>query len=1552
MRVLISDFANPSSGDVAMMIAAANRLATMGAQVTLFERWESKPFFQRFGVDHMRHVFVRIDDPFDGISTASGLVNAFRERLPMQFNDMREHIADHDMLFIGPGGRFVDGYQNARELLPAALAQSLGKPVIVLHQSVGPVDNPNHRALIREIFSQCRLALIRDDQSLEFVRELGVPADRAIRTRDIVLGETYPAPNSPIYDLGINIRYGWNGHLSLDALAQFITEYHAQRPRARILVYSTAFYLTDEVVARLATLPCDCQRDIIPYPDYLHVIGQCTTNVSDSYHGVLFSMMAERPVVCCQTDLRTWKLEGISAPGQPALRVVPGLVNAEGVHQVLDAILSIERDPLPVLDQQRQIVEYGRTMSRQGWNLVEQALREQPRPSPAVEIASGGIRVIALLAVYNEERYIAQCLEHLTRQGIELYLIDNESTDRTVSIAKQYEGEGLIGIETFPRGGVYQWKALLRRMEELALALEADWFLRIDADEIHLPPRSGITLAQAFAEVEAQGYNAVNFLEFTFLPTQESPDHDHPDFQKTMRWYFSTVPFEGHLVRAWKRQPVRVDLTSTAGHQVQFPNARIYPHRFPMRHYQFLSVPHAISKYVRKAFDVQELAGGMHSWRAQITPDLIRLPSEKEMRLYMSDDRLDASNPQPYEYYAKIVEEANGILQRRQNAPIIVGGCHRSGTSLVQRILSANSRIFRGPEVEFFADFYSIFLNDPIDFARFMASARSVQDEGELLDLLEQTFIPIHERAAQHANKPRWADKNPDNSLFWRAWQRLLGDDWVFVHVVRNPLDTIASIKDAKFNHAIPDDLSGQITLYQRNLRSALEFASKHPNRYYQVIYEELVNQPEAALRRLMYWLGESFEPAQLEFNQTNHQTSFEDPQIRTTIRIRRESVGRWKTLLTQSEAEQIAEATSALWKKIDPAGEFFVVPSGFPPKSPESEHSIDLLKKIPNIAALDLGCGALKSPGFIGLDRFALSGVDIIADLNGGLPFPDNSFALVFASHALEHVNDLTATMREIYRVCRHGAQVCIVAPYSAQAINAANPYHIQAFNEHTPRFWTTSDQTLIDPREYWHPHADRWALGASDNSDPGMDLRCLRMEFFYFPEYRYLPPEEQRAARKKYLDVCDVIVYHLIVVKEPISEAEMKELAQRIEYYDPPYVKIRRLEEQLVQAEAQARTALAAREAELAQAQAALTAREAELAQTQATLTAREAELAQTQSALTAREAELAQTQTALTAREAELAQTQTALSAREAELAQTQTALSAREAELAQTQSALTARETELAQTQSALTAREAELARMQSALTAREAELAQTQAALTAREAELVTTRQSLAHRDGQLQQSRAAAFAHEQKLEQAQHVIQAHESELARAVVKGKTAARELGAFRERRIARIIERLRNRVNVWNAVGEPFQQLKDDTLLFGPDLTGYLLQPSENLQHVPFLYYPLELGRANLAGVLLAPILDFPSATGTLGVEIVSPENAIVAQAVIPLSQVNDVAPARVTFPAIRDSDRGRFWLRVFVREADVPVRVFEWRKYRLCGIKMRTQAFCGFVFLPS
>lgn len=263
------------------------------------------------------------------------------------------------------------------------------------------------------------------------------------------------------------------------------------------------------------------------------------------------------------------------------------------------------------------------------------------------------MRIVALLASYNEERFIAGSLEHFINHGIEVYLLDNESTDRTVAIAQQFRGRGLIGLESIAHDGVFRWREILRRKEKLAATLEADWFLHADPDEELCPPRSDINLAQAIAEADVAGSNAINFLEFTFLPSREAPDHDHPEFRKTMRHYYPFLPAFPHRLIAWKRQPAPVDLASDGGHRVQFPGLRLHPISFPMRHFIFLSLSHAREKYRGISYDAEEVRAGWHEWRVDFQPNLLTLPPQQEMRQYFPATGLDPSAPRTRHYWAK-----------------------------------------------------------------------------------------------------------------------------------------------------------------------------------------------------------------------------------------------------------------------------------------------------------------------------------------------------------------------------------------------------------------------------------------------------------------------------------------------------------------------------------------------------------------------------------------------------------------------------------------------------------------------------------------------------------------------------------------------------------------------------------------------------------------------------------------------------------------------------------------------------------------------------------
>jgi hypothetical protein len=255
----------------------------------------------------------------------------------------------------------------------------------------------------------------------------------------------------------------------------------------------------------------------------------------------------------------------------------------------------------------------------------------------------------------------------------------------------------------------------------------------------------------------------------------------------------------------------------------------------------------------------------------------------------------------------------------RSSWPIIVGGCHRSGTSLLRRMLDSHPRIHCGPEVTFFRDLYGAYRDDPLCHLRFTTTARTLLPEEELLELLGGVFLEAHERAARRAGKARWADKSPDNVLYTAGWEHLLGEQWLLVHVVRNPLDTIASMTETRFPLTLPADLEGRIDFYRRYTEAGLDFGVLHPDRYLLVVYEALVAAPEPVLASVMSWLGERLDACQLSFNAVPHGEGLEDPKIAATTVVHGESVGRWRAMLTAEDAAAVWARTRDLWRRLDP---------------------------------------------------------------------------------------------------------------------------------------------------------------------------------------------------------------------------------------------------------------------------------------------------------------------------------------------------------------------------------------------------------------------------------------------------------------------------------------------------------------------------------------------------------------------------------------------------------------------------------------------------------
>jgi len=226
------------------------------------------------------------------------------------------------------------------------------------------------------------------------------------------------------------------------------------------------------------------------------------------------------------------------------------------------------------------------------------------------------IRACALLATFNEADIILEAVQKLIAGGLDVFVLDNGSTDGTREILAPWVGRGIIDIRTqvFYEDGreIYNWSAILQTKEALSRELGYDWYLHVDADEIRYSPWPHLSLLEGIDKVDFSGFNLINFKLFNFRLTQDLAASG--DFERDMPLYSAGESFNQHQIKAWKAHAA-ADLCSYGGHVIQRPDARLYPVRFIHKHYPVRSLSHGRRKILneRKArFSQAERQRGWH----------------------------------------------------------------------------------------------------------------------------------------------------------------------------------------------------------------------------------------------------------------------------------------------------------------------------------------------------------------------------------------------------------------------------------------------------------------------------------------------------------------------------------------------------------------------------------------------------------------------------------------------------------------------------------------------------------------------------------------------------------------------------------------------------------------------------------------------------------------------------------------------------------------------------------------------------------------------------
>lgn len=222
--------------------------------------------------------------------------------------------------------------------------------------------------------------------------------------------------------------------------------------------------------------------------------------------------------------------------------------------------------------------------------------------------------------------------------------------------------------------------------------------------------------------------------------------------------------------------------------------------------------------------------------------------------------------------------------------PIFIIGMHRSGTTLLERILAGHSQVTDGGETYGFTAQLDIAVDHKTSGALDSVTAGRLADAD--FDAIGRAFI--EDLGARAAGRPFVTEKLPPNLVNAGFIAKALPNARI-LHMVRDPRDTCFSNLRTYFNRTAAysyDQL--QLVDYYRQYRDLMRhWHAVMPGRILDVDYEELVADPEATARKVLAFCGLSFEPGTLAVDRPGAVATASSAYVRSGILRNRGST--WK---------------------------------------------------------------------------------------------------------------------------------------------------------------------------------------------------------------------------------------------------------------------------------------------------------------------------------------------------------------------------------------------------------------------------------------------------------------------------------------------------------------------------------------------------------------------------------------------------------------------------------------------------------------------------------
>ena len=210
-------------------------------------------------------------------------------------------------------------------------------------------------------------------------------------------------------------------------------------------------------------------------------------------------------------------------------------------------------------------------------------------------------------------------------------------------------------------------------------------------------------------------------------------------------------------------------------------------------------------------------------------------------------------------------------------APFVVG-VGRSGTTLLRLMLDAHPELAIPPETHFVPAVIERGRSGqgPAALIAEMAASRGWPELGVPAERVAERAAAVPRAGAvdvlrafyalyaESRGKPRWGDKTPAYVAHMRTIGGVLSEAR-FVHLIRDGRDVALSRRRRGMGEGKP--IADTARLWRRRIEGARKQARRLRGRYIELRYEDLVADPEGALRRVCELVDLGYDPAMLGYH-------------------------------------------------------------------------------------------------------------------------------------------------------------------------------------------------------------------------------------------------------------------------------------------------------------------------------------------------------------------------------------------------------------------------------------------------------------------------------------------------------------------------------------------------------------------------------------------------------------------------------------------------------------------------------------------------------------